>query len=123
MVGRKWDGNAFVWRRIVMSGHSRLPSGTRAVLIALSFFGDADGNEIFPSQEAIAVRAGKSARSVRDHTQIAVEDGWLTREEVDTGKGYFSYRYTLCTPVSIANIAAIDPGFHERPPENSAGGN
>ena len=57
------------------------------------------GGGCYPTQETIAQASGLSVRSVRDHTDLAIEHGWLVRTEHGfRGQKWANYEYQAAWP-------------------------
>ena len=106
----RWD-SAAEWRRIVLSNRCHLKPSHRAVLVALSYFGNRYGDRIFPSQATVAERTGACRRTVVRATEQAVQAGFLERWQVGGGQGYKRYEYALTIPGPLADEAALNPDF------------
>ena len=103
--------SAMEWRRIVASRHCPLAPAHRWVITCLSYFGNRYGDNIFPSQAAIAERAATCRQTVGEATQRAYEAGFLDRWQKGTGQGYKRYEYTLTLPRELATELALNPDF------------
>ena len=101
-----WE-DAIEWRRIIGSPFCPLPTGTKWALTVLSRYGDADGQNIFPSQRELAYRANVSLKTVNHALQLAEAEGWIIRTPKDRphGRGYKSHSYTLAVPGFVADYA------------------
>ena len=103
--------SAMKWRRVVASRHCPLSPAHRWVVTCLSYFGNRYGNSIFPSQAAIAERAGASLPTISEATRRAYEARFLDRWQKGTGQGYKRYEYALTLPYELATEATLNPDF------------
>ena len=103
--------SAMKWRRVVASRHCPLSPAHRWVVTCLSYFGNRYGDSIFPSQAAIAERAGMSRPTVSEATRRAYEARFLDRWQKGTGQGYKRYEYALTLPANLATELALNPDF------------
>ena len=100
------DQSAQEWRRIIGSPVCDLTMTQKWVLTVLSYYGTNDGENIFPSQAAVAERAGVTEKTVRNATCVAEKKGWLARHSHPSslGRGYRRYEYELTVPETVANF-------------------
>lgn len=88
---------AWSWRHAIIK--SSLPATTRHVLLTISCFMNELGDGCYPTQEQIAEATGLSERAVRTHLDLAVEEGWLTRQEHGfKGQKWRNYEYAAAWP-------------------------
>ncbi|PCI51928.1 MAG: hypothetical protein COB49_00560 [Alphaproteobacteria bacterium] len=89
----------FSWRSAFQK--SRLPSTTKLVLFCISTYMNDHGDGAFPSIKTLMQDASLSNRAIIDHTQIAVDAGFL---KVDmhgfSGRGWRRNEYRICYPES-----------------------
>ena len=96
-----WEGTAMEWRNIIGSPFCPLRPGPKLVLTTLARYGDAMGNDIFPSQREIAFRAGVTSKTVNKSLIRAEKEGWIIRYEQGSRRGYRRHTYELCIPAGI----------------------
>ena len=106
----RWE-SAMEWRRVVASRHCPLSPAHRWVVTCLSYFGNRFGDRLFPSQAAIAERAGACKPTVSLATRRAYEARFLDRWQKGTGQGYKRYEYALTLPYELATEATLNPDF------------
>jgi len=96
-----WEGTAMEWRNIIGSPFCPLSSGPKHVLTTLARYGDAMGNDIFPSQREIAFRAGVTSKTVNKSLKRAEKEGWIIRYEQGSRRGYRRHTHELCIPAGV----------------------
>ena len=89
------------WRKVIGSPFCDLPSGHKHVLTTLARYGDKWGDDIFPSQRQIAIRAGVSTKCANQVMQRADKEGWIIRRFVGVGRGYKRSIYELSIPAGV----------------------
>ncbi|UVC14725.1 helix-turn-helix domain-containing protein [Mesorhizobium onobrychidis] len=91
------SSRAWTWRHAITQ--SDLPATTRHVLLTLSCFMNEVGEGCYPTQDDLAKATGLTERAVRTHTEIAVEKGWLKRQEHGfRGQKWKNYEYSALWP-------------------------
>ena len=103
----RWEGSSMEWRKIIGSPFCDLPPGHKHVLTTLARYGDKWGDDIFPSQREIAVRAGVSPKCVNQTVQRAEKEGWINRHFVGGGRGYKRSIYELSIPAGVFDATAF----------------
>lgn len=88
---------------MILSDRGPEAGTTRLVLLGLASFMGPDGDDCFPSAEAVSRRSGVSERTVRDHLRIALRTGWLLRGRRGLEGQGWTYRY----------VPALPPGLEE----------
>ncbi len=96
-----WEGTSLEWRNIIGSPFCPLRLGPKYVLTTLARYGDAMGNDIFPSQREIAFRAGLTTKTVNKSLIRAEKEGWIIRYEQGSRRGYRRHTYELCIPAGV----------------------
>lgn len=92
------------WRKIICSPFCFFPPGHKHVLTTLARYGDKWGGDIFPSQRSIAFRAGVALPNVNKIMKRAVSEGWITRAETGSHRGYKKHSYELCIPAGVFDL-------------------
>ncbi len=95
------------WRNVIGSPFCDLTPTQKHVLTVMCRYGKKWGDDIFPSQRAIAIRAGVSLRCVNRTMQVAEKLGWIIRFMSSNGRGYPHTTYKLAIPAGVANVTAL----------------
>jgi len=108
----------FDWERAIIGANGPRNSTTRLVLLVLATHVAKGKAHAWPSVRTLEAETGLSNRSVIDHLEIAVVEGWLRREEGARlpGMRYRGNVYHLCVPPSgepASRVAGSTTG--ERP--------
>jgi len=85
----------FRWERVVLSDKGPKSPTMRHVLRTLSFHMDQHGRKCFPSIATLVRETGLSNRTVIDHLEQAVTDGWIIRAMRGGGRGWKRYEYEI----------------------------
>ena len=112
----RWEGSSMEWRKVIGSPYCDLPSGQKHVLTTMARYGGKWGDDIFPSQREIAIRAGVSPKCVNQVMQRAEKEGWIIRHFLGGGRGYKRSSYVLCIPVGVLDATmSLSRKFWEPP--------
>ncbi len=95
------EGTSLEWRNNSGSQFCPIRPGPKLVLTTLARYGDAMGNDIFPSQREIAFRAGVTSKTVNKSLKRAEKEGWIVRYEQGSRRGYRRHTYELCIPAGV----------------------
>ncbi len=79
------------WLRQVMG--SDLASSTKLLLVAMGLLFDAQG-QCWPTQDKLVEMTALSKGTIVTHTKIAIEKGWLSKEETSNDQGHRRMMYT-----------------------------
>ena len=102
-----WDRTAMKWRRLVCSPFCELTATQKLILITTCLFGKKWGEDIFPSQRAIAYRAGVSVTYVNTTMKLAEKRGWIIRYMFPMGTNRCHTVYNLSIPAGVQDAAAF----------------
>ena len=102
-----WDNSSMDWRKLIGSPYCDLRPSQKHVLTTLARYGDKWGDDIFPSQREIALRAGVTPKCVTHAMQRAEKEGWIIRHLVGGGRGYKRSTYELSIPAGIFDATAF----------------
>lgn len=88
----------FTWREMVMT--SKLETGIKQVLFALSFRMNKSGRNCFPTIEQLATYTSMSRKTVGKHLTHSEKLGWIKRYKHNSGNGnsYWNYGYIATDP-------------------------
>jgi hypothetical protein len=111
-----WDRSAMEWRDLIVSPFCDLTPAQKIVLVAMCLYGKKWGEDIFPSQRQIAIRAGVSTTCVNETMKTAERQGWIIRHMVGTGQGYKRTVYGLAIPAGIHDATAMLKARFWQPP-------
>jgi len=101
-----WHRTAMEWRRLIGSPYCDLLATQKHVLTVMCRYGKRHGEDIFPTQRAIAFRAGVCLDTVNQTMQRAEREGWIIRHMVGNGQGYKRTVYQLAMPAGIPDATA-----------------
>jgi hypothetical protein len=119
------ESRAWTWRHAIIK--SDLPPTTRHVLLTISCYMNEMGDGCYPKQTDLMKATGLSERAVREHLEIAIQIGWLKRQEHGfRGQRWRNYEYFAAWPKTqdVEKGAAPDAGpFDEgaAPPSKTCG--
>jgi hypothetical protein len=100
------------WQQAILQ--SELQSTTKLVLLALSTYMNAHGDNCFPSHTTIAKDASLSTRAVITHIQLAVDAGFLVKEKRNlVGAKWDSNEYHASLPSENKPILTPDVGVND----------
>ena len=114
----RWEGSAMEWRKIIGSPFCDLPPSQKHVLATMARFGSKWGDDIFPSQRLIAVRAYVTTKCVTRTMKRAELDGWIRRYELSGNRGYKRHTYELCVPSGVLDATTFMKKKFWDPPYN-----
>jgi hypothetical protein len=98
------------WRELIASENGPSDPSTRLVLFVLSLHMNQRGENAFPAQKLIAIRAGLSERSVRTHLNLAADAGWLRIcKKAQKGQAWFVHEYVATIPDRLAELRTSKP--------------
>ena len=109
--------SALEWRHIIGSPYCSLNPAAKHVITVLSYYGDRDGQKIFPGTREVAYRSGTARNTVMRALTAAQTAGWLHWRELRQGRGYRRRLYTLTVPLRVAMLRDQNPRFWDPPYE------
>ena len=104
------------WRKMIGSPFCDLTPTQKHVLTQTARYGDKWGDDIFPSQREIALRAGVSLKCVCECMQRAEREGWLIRYMDNGGRGYKRTTYELSIPFDVDELTMFLKAKFWEPP-------
>ncbi len=99
---KRWreTDNLFEWRDAVRSECGPRSPVRRLVLLTLSLWINPGERQCWPSQQTLARQTALSLRAVKDHLQLADDEGWIFRTRKRAkGKVWAQTYYELTIPV------------------------
>jgi len=99
-----WDRSAMEWRKMIGSPFCDLTPTQKHILTQTARYGDKWGDDIYPSQRQIALRAGVSTKCVCQTMKRAEAEGWMFRYMLSGGQGYKRTTYELAVPAGVMNV-------------------
>ena len=97
--GLRWD-----WERSFRD--APLESGAKLVGLAMATYGDAAGDDIYPSMDRLAQACGMNVKTVRKHRDKLIESGWLQVIHASGGRGRAN-EYSLSIPETIPTVGRV----------------
>jgi len=97
--GLRWD-----WERSFRD--APLESGAKLVGLAMATYGDATGDDIYPSMDRLAQACSMNVKTVRKHRDELIESGWLQVIHASGGRGRAN-EYSLSVPETIPTVGRV----------------